>query len=701
MTAKQIMHEIETLPLEAQAEVIRFAYRLDARRHLTGPELSSLAERLVPTDPAETMLLREATEPGLYGEKPQSPEGKWGKRFSGLPLCGEGEWEENVPCVRSSRGRRVSPMKTCWLTSLALVALSFHAFADLTLTEKGSTRYRIVVATNAIPSERYAAEELQRYLEKMSGVKLPIVTDAGPSPAADILVGNQAQLRQLTKPINLAKLGTDGFVLRTEGERLIIAGGQPRGTLYGVYALLEEKLGVRWFTPELEVVPKMDAVKLPPLDETQVPPLEYREVYWTEMFRNADFAARHRLNGQAYALQDKHGGRAVKYFPFVHSFDALIPPDLFTNHPDFFPLLTRKNQDGQETRERRGGYVQRCLTNPDLLKLAKQRVREWIAQHPEATIISVSQNDTINNCQCDQCKAIDDAEGTPMGSLLTFVNAIATDLEKDFPNIRLDTLAYQYTRTPPKTLRPHQNVIIRLCSIECCFAHPLETCPAKENARFRDDIIAWQPVAPRLYVWDYTPNFAHYLMPFPNFDALQPNIQFFVQHGVKGLFEQGNYSGGGNGEMGPLRAYLLAKLIWNPNADVKKHTGEFVSAYFGKAAPKMLAYLEVEHRPVREKPLHAHIFDSPKSAYYTDELITQGEQLLDEAELLADNDAVKLRVQVARLPIWYLKLGQDRVSGDARKALATRFVAIAKQAGISNISEGMSLADWAKRQGVE
>jgi len=382
----------------------------------------------------------------------------------------------------------------------------------------------------------------------------------------------------------------------------------------------------------------------------------------------------------------------VVYYPFVHSFDALIPTSLYAEHPEYFPLINGK---------RKSGYVQRCLTNPDVLQLAKKRVRDWIKQNPQATIISVSQNDCIQNCQCEKCKAIDDAEGTPMGSLLQFVNAIAADLEPDFPNVRLDTLAYQYTRKPPKTLRPHPKVIIRLCSIECCFAHPLATCPAKENARFRDDLLAWQPVAPLLYVWDYTPNFAHYQMPFPNFDALQPNIQFFVQHGVKGLFEQGNYSAGGNGEMGPLRAYLLAKLIWNPNADVKRHTDEFVNAYFGKAAPKVFAYLEIIHRPVREQGLHVHIFDSPTSACYPEALVVQAEKVLDEAESLADSEAVKLRVQVARLPVWYLKLAQNRVTGEARAELTKRFVALARQAGISHISEGQLLKDWAKKQGVE
>jgi len=560
--------------------------------------------------------------------------------------------------------------------------------ADVTLAEAGRSDHRIVISSHAIPSERYAAEELQRYLEKISGVRLPLIVEDKAAGAKDLFIGDNPVLEKELSRVDRKALGSDGFLLRTDGNRLIVLGGRPRGTLNGVYTLLEEHLGVRWFTPEVEVVPRRDTLVAPTLDVTCIPPLEYREVYWTEMMRDADYAARHRLNGQSYALEQRHGGRAVLYHPFVHSFDALIPPALFTNHPDYFPLINGK---------RKGGYVQRCLTNPDVLALAKQRVRDWIRQHPEATILSVSQNDCIENCQCERCKAVDEAEGSPMGSLLQFVNAIAADLEKDYPRVRIDTLAYQYTRKPPRTIRPHRNVIIRLCSIECCFGHPLATCPSPENQRFREDIKAWQPVAPLLYVWDYTPNFAHYQMPFPNFDVLQPNIRFFVEHGVKGLFEQGNYSPGGQGEMGPLRAYLLAKLIWNPNTDVRRHTEEFVNAYYGPAAPRILDYLEVIHRPIR-LGAHLHIFAGPKSSYYTEEVIREGERLLDEAEGLANSPAVKERVQVARLPIWYLQIAQGRVTGDGKKALVERFLAIARKAGISHISEGMSLTDWERKQ---
>ncbi|MEI2724233.1 MAG: DUF4838 domain-containing protein [Verrucomicrobiota bacterium] len=564
--------------------------------------------------------------------------------------------------------------------------------ADVTLADQGQTKYRIVVSASAIPAERYAAEELQRYLERMSGAKLPIVTDADKPADREILLGDNLHLAKLRPAVDFSKLGPDGFVLRVDGNRLIIAGGRPRGTLNGVYTLLEEQLGVRWFTPELEIVPKLDRVKLPKLNATIIPALENRDVFWSEVMHNADFAARHRVNGQHYGLTAKHGGAFTVYHPFVHSFDGLVPPELYSEHPEYFPLI-----DGK----RKSGYVQRCLSNPDVLRISIERVRQWIKEHPEATIFSVSQNDAFNNCQCDQCKAVDDAEGSPAGSLLKFVNAVAEAIEKDHPNIRIDTLAYQYTRKAPKTIRPHRNIIVRLCSIECCFAHPLETCPEEKNRRFRDDIVAWGPIAPLLYVWDYTTDFGHYQQPFPNFDALQSNVRFFVKHKVKSLFEQGNYSGGGCGEMEPLRAYVLAKLLWNPDTDVQKHITEFVNAYYGKAAPKIIAYLDTIHRPVREQGKHIHIFDKPTSAYLSEDVMNAGEKILDEAEQLAENDGVRFRVQVARLPVWYVKIATKRVSGDAKADLVKRFLAIARQAGISNISEGSTLTDWAKKMGVE
>ncbi len=581
------------------------------------------------------------------------------------------------------RWSRVSAVLGAWF----LVSTTAASRADITLCENGRSPYQIVIASGAMASERFAAAELQRYLEKISGARLPIVVDSEPRRANEIVLGAATIPDSAENGGPAAPNRPDGFTLRTLGDRLAITGAGPRGTLYGVYALLEDTLGVRWFTPDVESVPHKDRVVLADLNEAHAPAFEYREVYWSEFIHHADFAARHRLNGHSYPFEDRHGGRMAVYFPFVHSFDMLVPPSLFETHPEYFPLI-----DGQ----RKNGYVQRCLSNPDVLRIATERVHQWIHQHPEANIISVSQNDTFNNCQCPRCKAVDDAEGSPAASLLTFVNAIAESVEMAHPDIRIDTLAYQYTRKPPKTVRPHRNVIVRLCSIECCFAHPFESCPTNENRQFVEDIRAWQHVAPLLYVWDYTTNFGNYQQPFPNLKALQGNAQFFAKHQVKGLFEQGNYSSGGGGEMEPLRGYVLAKLLWDPSVDIDRITDEFLNGYYGKAAAPLREYIALAHQQVDTEGVHAHIFDGPTAPYLTDALLDRAETLFDEAEQLADNSDIRARVQAARLPVWYVKLATHRVDGEERSMLLGRFLETARQAGLTHISEGRTLDDWAR-----
>jgi hypothetical protein len=241
-------------------------------------------------------------------------------------------------------GKPMSP-RTILLVTLGLLGLTATTRAELTIAEGGKSDYRIVIPHEAIPSERYAAEELKSYLSKITGASLPIVDNRAPRTPHEIILGDDPTTGTA---VDRATLGTDGYVLRTSGQSLLITGGRPRGTLYGVYGLLEDRLGVRWFAPMVESVPKCGKLTLPALNETHVPALEYREVYWSEMIQDADFAARHRQNGNSYNLTAKHGGRAVVYFPFVHSLDMLVPRNLFKDHPEYFPLI-----GGQ----RKGGYV--------------------------------------------------------------------------------------------------------------------------------------------------------------------------------------------------------------------------------------------------------------------------------------------------------------------------------------------------------
>jgi hypothetical protein len=70
VTAKEIIEEIKHLPDQEQAQVIRFAYRLDAERQLGAGELGDLAKRLADcNNPADAAVLREMIVHGFYGGK--------------------------------------------------------------------------------------------------------------------------------------------------------------------------------------------------------------------------------------------------------------------------------------------------------------------------------------------------------------------------------------------------------------------------------------------------------------------------------------------------------------------------------------------------------------------------------------------------------------------------------------------------------
>ena len=123
------------------------------------------------------------------------------------------------------------------------------ASGEFVLAEHGRSPYKIVVADGASPSTKHGAEELQAFLGQICGAKLPIVSDREPLGPREIILGDNAHLRAIAADLDLQPLGPEGYVIRTVGERLVIAGGSLRGNMYGVYGFLEDHLGCRGSPP--------------------------------------------------------------------------------------------------------------------------------------------------------------------------------------------------------------------------------------------------------------------------------------------------------------------------------------------------------------------------------------------------------------------------------------------------------------------
>ena len=364
----------------------------------------------------------------------------------------------------------------------------------------------------------------------------------------------------------------------TGDEYLHIVGGNGRGVFYGVVRFLEDYAGTRFFTYELETHTP-DPVAIPKTILVEYAPVfEYRYTSWYAATRDPLFCVKSGMNGDHGGITAEMGGNiAYGKGLGVHTLGRLT--ETTYPYPGYAPnpCLALTTPEGQANLE----------------KVIKN-VRAVLAEDPNAKIVSVSQTDTEEHCECEQCLAIEAEEGSPAGVLLRFVNAVAENLEADYPNIIVDTLAYKYTRKAPTVTKPRDNVCVRLCSIECHFNHPITTETCKICSAFRYDMVEWSKICNNIYVWDYTTNFSYYISFFPNLHVLRENMQFFADHNVKGMFEQGNGQGL-SGEFGELRTYLLGKLMMYPymtEEEYYTHMDEFLAAYYGGGWQNIRAYID-------------------------------------------------------------------------------------------------------------
>lgn len=507
------------------------------------------------------------------------------------------------------------------------------------LFDEGATDYVIALHADASDSETWAAEVLQRELKAIGGAELPIVTIGDVMHEKAIVVGYGPVVHGLLSHVEAPADSDESFTYTSVGPSILIYGGKQRGTLYGVMDFLEREFGVRWYTPGVTHVPTRPRYAFVHVHHSDAPKIRVRNDFYFEAF-NPIWAAHNRING-AMGYREQPGG--VECYWSVHTFYPLMPPEeFFESHPEYYSLI-----DGKRIYER----AQLCLTNPDVLRIITERIRERMRANPEYLIYSVSQNDWSNPCECDNCQAIAQREESEAGPVLAFVNQVAEAIEDEFPDKYIGTLAYQYTRKPPKTLKPRDNVVIRLCSIECCFAHPLTECP--ENASFVDDIRTWSKIAPHLYIWDYVVNFSHYVMPYPNFNVLAPNLQFFRDHNSIGIMEQAAYQSRG-GEFAELRMYVISRLLWNPEAEVGPIIDDFMHGYYGRAGQYVRAYFDLLHGRLTPDT-HIHLGLQPDDKLFSDDFVREAEALFDKAEIVADTEAIRHRVELARLPVMYLK----------------------------------------------
>jgi len=596
------------------------------------------------------------------------------------------------------------------------------------LVKGGQSEYVIALQHLATPPERHAARELQRFVREVTGATLPIVICSdveGPETLLphEIMVGwsgyNPAQIGycpRLTSAmqkygvrVDLNALGEDGFFIATAGPHLLIAGGRPRGTLYGVYTFLEKYLGCRWYDSLVSAIPRRRDVTLPPILDVQIPVFRQRYISWGDFRYDADLAARNKVN-QGAGLSDIHGGEFPMASRGGHTFNYLLDPNkYFKDHPEYYALVDGKRQ-----------ATQPCLTNPEAQAIMIENLKKWMREEPNARYFHVSQNDNDGYCRCPNCQALDDQQESQQGSLLTFINRAADEIKDEFPGRFLITFAYAYSEKAPKDLQPRPNVIIQLCTFACCSIYEYETDGMMYNdyvawirggphpgPTFGANMKRWAALTHNLFVWDYAGSLSHHLMPTPNLTRLGPNLRFLAANGAIGYYAQPpDACYGTMGGFNSLRAWLLAKLAWDPSFDVEKGIDQYLADYYGPAATPLREYLNLMHA---NAPPHdtrrdynqrlAAWFHTPSDEYWlTPPLLRRYDQLFDRAEqLVADDPDLLRRVRIARLEVQYAEI-RVLPPGDPRRAeIIRRFFPAVKQAGVKTIGGFILPGQWMTR----
>lgn len=602
--------------------------------------------------------------------------------------------------------RKISTIFLC-LAVLLTVAVS-HA-ANLTLARDGSSDYVIALAADATPAESTAAQELQDHLQKVSGVKLPIVPETGVAGTTrQILVGAGPRVKQLLAGQDWAALGSDGIVIKTSGKNLILAGARPRGSLYAVYTFLEDSLGVRWWTPTENTIPQNKNLRVEPREVVYAPKIQTREGYYTDLMRDPLFAARLKVNGHHQKQGPELGGHS-SILGFVHTFDLLLPPEkYFKDHPEWYADPSNGGKPCTAASAMPGSQrSQLILSNDEMRRELTKNALELIRTNPAAGMISISQNDNDLRPTDDADLAIEKREGSPAGPFIEFVNKVAADIEKEFPGFLVETLAYKYTRTPPRTLRPRDNVVIRLCPMEANFSQPINS---EANKAFRDEVLGWGKIAKRLYIWNYVTNFRNVILPHPNLRNLANDIRFFQDNNAIALFEQGDAYSNGTGDFVAMRVWVLSRLMWNPALNQRKLENEFLRGYYGAAAPHLRAYLDGIQAAFEKTRMPLSTFHTNYSYLTVDVLNDSLRHFRRAAAAVAKDPVLWSRVRRERLALdhaWILRyrplqreVRQRKVKLDGPADLPSairEFVKTAREYNVEQKAENQAFEPYAEQ----
>ena len=501
---------------------------------------------------------------------------------------------------------------------------------DVCLAESGKSNYKIAVLNKAHEIDT-DTEFLQTTLREITGDNKAFdIIDYIPENAPYIAIGSNET------PANVAD---DGYALTyDEDGNIFIDAKNADGLANGIYCFLENELGCMFVRDDYSYIPRLETIWLDAEDKIDNPDFRWRRIYQYEVSHEAYesetpsesiWSRRIKSNGTGYRY-DGLGNDGNRYWgKWCHSVFSYVPPEqYFDEHPEYYAEIGGVRMHTADD----GLPTQLCLTNDELYPIIRNNMEKMMDDYPDAIYWDFSINDSWHMCECADCTAAYEKYGSQMGAMLEIVNRLADE----FSDKIISTLAYFYNNVVPDGMTCRENVNIVIAPIQTSQLYSASDDGNAKSAEAKRMIESWSAICDNLVVWDYTVNFHNLLLPYPNFSVQQSNLEFYKQNNVTGVFHQGSREQGD--ELACLRSYVLARQLWDIDADIEAIIDKYLVVTYGDAAPYLAEYIDIMHESVSHAD-NLDLYDSPEWHYF-DYLSPSNLAKYDELTLAA-LDAVK------------------------------------------------------------
>ncbi len=566
---------------------------------------------------------------------------------------------------------------------LCLTLACSSTWADLILTEKGTSKYVIMLPDKADRYDNQSALDLQKYLKTISGVKIPVVSESKVS-------GNQAKIS--VGPTKIAKkaftfapgTGREEMIVKTMGQDLILFGGSRVGTAYAVYEFLEKICGCRWFDDLNRVIPQKSKLVIPEINIRRTPSFEYRAIHSSAANWNAtDAETLMSMKATFHRVPNPVYGRPRN----IHSFY-----DYCKDWPKDRLYLLAKGPNGRRQALRGYSGPNFCLSHPEAIDRFKKKLREYIAQDKEFCakykipipfLYNISQNDcSTYYCYCDKCQAIVKKHGES-GLLLYFINQLANDVAKDHPHVQIQIAAYTFALKPPRGIKPAPNVVVEIMHTIGNYYTPVES---DNTVKYRDYVKQWGDISARIGIWEYWNFFWDvYPAPYHNVHQIKKDLSFYHRNRARTMRIESHKADDSN--FFTLKRWLGFKLLDDITLDDKKLIEDFMNGFYGPAAPEMKEYYN--YLIERQKGANTSIFipsklhyKNPDRAWLDADFYRKAQDIFDRAEAKCKPGSMALKnVHRERIPVdLSLLYLYDKIKpAIARNVLAKRYFDYAEE----------------------